>query len=67
MMLPENNCYTNQSCCLNKLLSLPLILFTITITYNWDWGNSVSIVSGYGLDDRAIEDRSPAEAKGFFL
>jgi hypothetical protein len=30
-------------------------------------GNSVSIVSGYGLDDRAIEDRSPAVAKVFFL
>jgi hypothetical protein len=28
-------------------------------------GNSVSIVSGYGLDDRAIEVRSPAEAKDF--
>jgi hypothetical protein len=28
-------------------------------------GSSVSIVSGYGLDDRAIEVRSPAEAKGF--
>jgi hypothetical protein len=27
----------------------------------------VSIVSGYGLDYRAIEVRSPAEAKGFFL
>jgi hypothetical protein len=30
-------------------------------------GNSVSIVSGYGLDDREIEVRSPAEAKGFSL
>jgi hypothetical protein len=30
-------------------------------------GGSVSIVSGYGLDDRAIEVRFPAEAKGFFL
>jgi hypothetical protein len=30
-------------------------------------GSSVSIVSDYGLDDRAIEVRSPAEAKGFFL
>jgi hypothetical protein len=30
-------------------------------------GSSVSIVSGYGLDDREIEVRSPAEAKGFFL
>jgi hypothetical protein len=28
-------------------------------------GNSVSIVSGYGLDDRAIEIRSPAGAKDF--
>jgi hypothetical protein len=28
-------------------------------------GSSVSIVSGYGMDDRAIEVRSPAEAKGF--
>jgi hypothetical protein len=28
---------------------------------------SVSIVSGYGLDDQAIEVRSPTEAKGFFL
>jgi hypothetical protein len=30
-------------------------------------GSSVSIVSGYGLDDRAIEVRSPVEAKGFFF
>jgi hypothetical protein len=28
-------------------------------------GSSVSIVSGYGLDDRTIEVRSPAEAKDF--
>jgi hypothetical protein len=28
-------------------------------------GTSVSIMSGYGLDDRAIEVRSPAEAKDF--
>jgi hypothetical protein len=32
----------------------------------WKPGSSVSIVSGYGLDDRAIEVRSPAEAKDFF-
>jgi hypothetical protein len=31
------------------------------------WGSSVSISSGYGLDDRAIEIRSSAEAKGFLL
>jgi hypothetical protein len=29
--------------------------------------SSVSLVSGYGLDDRAIDFRSPAEAKAFFL
>jgi hypothetical protein len=28
---------------------------------------SISFVSGYGLDDRDIEVRSPAEAKRFFL
>jgi hypothetical protein len=28
-------------------------------------GSSVSIVSGYGLDDRPIEVPCPAEAKGF--
>jgi hypothetical protein len=28
-------------------------------------GSSVSILSGYGLDDRVIQVRSPAEAKGF--
>jgi hypothetical protein len=30
-------------------------------------GSSVGIMSGYGLDNRAIEVRSPVEAKGFFL
>jgi hypothetical protein len=28
-------------------------------------GSSVSVVSGYGLDDRVIEVRFPAEAKDF--
>jgi len=30
-------------------------------------GNSLSTVSGYGLDDRAIEVRFPVEAKRYFL
>jgi hypothetical protein len=30
-------------------------------------GSAVSVVSGYGLYDRAIELRSPAEAKGVLL
>jgi hypothetical protein len=32
---------------------------------NGNWGSSVSIVSGYGLDDRAIGVRSLAGAKDF--
>jgi hypothetical protein len=34
-------------------------------SYFYEPGSSVSIVSGYGLDDRAIEVRSPAGAKDF--
>jgi hypothetical protein len=30
-------------------------------------GSSVSIVSGYGMDNLAIGVRSPTETKGFFL
>jgi hypothetical protein len=33
---------------------------------NGESGSSVSRVSDYGLDDRAIEVQSPAETKGFF-
>jgi hypothetical protein len=33
---------------------------------NMSRGSSVSIVSHYGVDDRAIEVRSPAEAKDIF-
>jgi hypothetical protein len=36
--------------------------------YNmWSRGSSVSIVSGYVLDDRAIGVRSPADSRGYFL
>jgi hypothetical protein len=35
------------------------------IICTWEPGTSVSIVSGYGLDDRAIEVRSPAGANDF--
>jgi hypothetical protein len=37
------------------------------ILFHSEPGSSVSTVSGYGLDDRAIEVPSPTEAKGFFL
>jgi hypothetical protein len=36
-------------------------------SYELEEVSSVRIVSGYGLADRAIEVRSAAEAKGFFL
>jgi hypothetical protein len=39
----------------------------LVVRYESEPGSSVSIVSGYGLDDLAIEVRSPREAKGFFL
>jgi hypothetical protein len=35
-------------------------------THSIEPGSSVSVVSGYGLDDRAIEVRSPAERKDFY-
>jgi hypothetical protein len=34
---------------------------------NWSRGRSVSIVSGYGLHDRAKEVRFPAEARVSFF
>jgi hypothetical protein len=40
-------------------------IFGSTTDVIWSRGSSVSIVSDYGLDDRAIGVRSPAEAKDF--
>jgi hypothetical protein len=45
----------------------PSTLFSKQYSIDCEPGSSVSIVSGYGLDDWTIEARSPAEAKGFFL
>jgi hypothetical protein len=42
-------------------------LINVLIYKSSEPGSSVSIVSGYGLDDRAIEVRPPAEARQFFL
>jgi hypothetical protein len=41
---------------------LPIVLYRCD-----EQGSSVSTVSGYGLEDRAIKVRSPAGEKGFFL
>jgi hypothetical protein len=46
--------------CSNLLLYLSYLLFNMRSR-----GSSVSIASGYGLDDWAIEVRSLAEAKDF--
>jgi hypothetical protein len=45
--------------------SLLLLVYLTMLYQSREPGNSVSIVSGYGLDDLAIEVRSPAEAKDF--
>jgi hypothetical protein len=37
-----------------------------TRSKRWSRSNSVSVVSAYGLEDRAIKVRSPTEAKGSF-
>jgi hypothetical protein len=44
------------------LLDFAIVLFALDKP-----GSSVSIVSGYGLDDRAIQVRFQEEAKEFFL
>jgi hypothetical protein len=52
----------------------PIVLWAVacsdrflSYTAYYEPGSSVSIVSGYGLDDRAIEVRSLAGQRGFFL
>jgi hypothetical protein len=51
----------------NLQVQFLLNIFTREVSnlYENEPGSSVSIVSGYEVDDRAIEVRSPAEAKGF--
>jgi hypothetical protein len=42
-------------------------VFTPGNCHSVNRGSSVSVVSGYRLDDQASEGQSPAEAKEFFL
>jgi hypothetical protein len=44
-----------------------IIRSVLSLYVSGEPGSSASVVSGHGLDDRAIEVRFPAEAKGFFL
>jgi hypothetical protein len=50
-----------------ELLSVLELSAIIPIIIVSEPGSSVSIVSGYGLDDRTIDVRCPTEAKGLFL
>jgi hypothetical protein len=49
------------------LLATFQILIYVMLMSESEPGSSVSIVSGYWLDHRAIGVRFPAEAKGFFF
>jgi hypothetical protein len=60
-----------EGCHLHNTVFLKIYVFIYcfwySVTQMWAGVAQVSVVSGYGLDDPAIEVRSPAEAKGFFL
>jgi hypothetical protein len=56
---------SNNKCVREEIRAILIIPWTALLLC--ELGSSVSIVFGYGLDDRAIEIRSPSEAKGFFL
>jgi hypothetical protein len=66
--IANRSCYSLRSI----LKSQPVYRNTKIIIYKTlsrliEPDSSVSIMSGYGLDDQTIQVRSPAEAKGFFL
>jgi hypothetical protein len=57
----------NQITSLHRLSLRCILIFSFHILLCGSRVSSVSIVSDYGLDDRAIGVRPPAGAKGFFL
>jgi hypothetical protein len=52
-------------CCESTNVNKPKIFSSVYYLKRWEPGSSDSIVSDYGLDDRAIGVRSPAGAKDF--
>jgi hypothetical protein len=60
---PEKNNYKTPMHCINSHSKY----FTVRLKMIGGPDSSASIVSGYGLHNWAIEVRSSAEAKGFFL
>jgi hypothetical protein len=66
----SSNYLTLYMLCTSYLSEALALLIPIYLAYEIlkkEPGSSVSIVSGYGLDDRENEVRSPAESKGSFL
>jgi hypothetical protein len=63
---PATNCLSHDTV-MRDSNDKSLFTYIESLTYFCEPGSSVSTASGYGMDDRAIEVRSPAEAKGFFL
>jgi hypothetical protein len=57
--------YTDTAEFRSPLLINDFIIYVIYKVLYFEQGSSVIIVSGYGLDNREIEVRSPAEAGGF--
>jgi hypothetical protein len=53
--------YKSEECCWREIF----IELSMAVFYNLGAGVAVSIVSGYGLDDRAIEVRSATETRDF--
>jgi hypothetical protein len=60
LILDTNRLYTTS---MERILTY--IIYVITYKYTGSWVSSGSIVSDYGLDDRAIGVRSPAGAEDF--
>jgi hypothetical protein len=50
----------------DDVIAIDFSKITAVLTIHWEPGSSVSIVSDYELDNRAIGVRSPAGAKDFF-
>jgi hypothetical protein len=42
-----------------------ILTFLSTTVSKWRWGSSVRIVSGYGLDNRVIQDLIPGRVRDF--
>jgi hypothetical protein len=51
----------------HKRIKIVFLIISAKVSYFNEPSNSVSIMSSYGLDDRAIEVRSPAEEKRYLL